>query len=190
MPLISNNRKGFLTMPITKNIMFEDGKWWYLQPTDNRRRSLDSQNRKNATRMFVAGKYISKNHPMHKPGCYKTFEEAWSHKDLDKAKEGYVYAVTNPAWPGWVKIGMAVDAEDRLKGYQTSSPLRDYELLCASKSSDKSLSEQKAHLIAQKKATEFRGEWFKIDSTVAYTIVSDLEKLPNPLQSAVKQLAL
>ena len=30
----------------------------------------------------------------------------------NKTKEGYVYIITNPAWKGWVKIGMAVDAED------------------------------------------------------------------------------
>ena len=31
-------------------------------------------------------------------------------------KEGYVqrYYEANPAWPEWVKIGMAIDAEDRL----------------------------------------------------------------------------
>jgi len=40
-----------------------------------------------------------------------------------------VYVLVNPAFPGWCKIGMAVDAEDRLKQYQTSSPYRDYELI-------------------------------------------------------------
>ena len=177
-------------MPITKNIIFEDGKWWYLQPTDNKRRSLDSQNRKNATRMFVAGNYVSKNHPMHKPGCYSTFEEAWSHKELDKAKQGYIYGATNPAWPGWVKVGMAVDAEDRLRGYQTSSPLRDYELLCSFKSENKSLDEQKAHLLLMKEATVHKGEWFQVDSTIAYTIITDLDKYDNPLLIEQEELPL
>jgi len=171
-------------MPITKNIMFEDGKWWYLQPTDNRRRSLDSQNRKNFNRMWVAGKYVSKSHPMHKPGRFSSFEAAWSHQDLDKAKPGYVYGLINPAWPGWVKVGMAVDAEDRVNSYQTSSPLRDYELLCSFKSEDKAKDERKAHLLLQKETDEFRGEWFKLDTSVVYTVITDLGKLPDPLQSA------
>ena len=47
----------------------------------------------------------------------------------NQQKSGYVYAIGNNAWEGWIKIGMAVDAEDRLKGYQTSSPHRDYFLL-------------------------------------------------------------
>ncbi|QDH47329.1 hypothetical protein SB_095 [Salmonella phage vB_SenS_SB9] len=41
---------------------------------------------------------------------------------------GYVYAITNPAFPGWVKIGASVDAETRLNQYQTYSPHRDYKL--------------------------------------------------------------
>jgi hypothetical protein len=42
---------------------------------------------------------------------------------------GYVYAITNPAWKNFIKIGSSVDVVDRLKSYQTSSPLRDYFLL-------------------------------------------------------------
>jgi len=33
------------------------------------------QNR-NKTRMFVNGKFVPKSHPLHKPGKYKTFEDA------------------------------------------------------------------------------------------------------------------
>jgi hypothetical protein len=43
-------------------------------------------------------------------------------------KQGFVYAITNPAWPDYVKVGSAIDAEDRLSSYQTSSPKRDYTL--------------------------------------------------------------
>ena len=170
-------------MPTASNLKFEEGQWWYIQPSDNTRRSLDAHNRKNYNRMFVSGKYIPKSHPMHKPGNYSSFEEAWSHRDLDRAKPGYVYAVTNPAWPGWVKVGMAVDSQDRLNSYQTGSPLRDYELLCDFKSEDKTADERKAHMLLRAVASEFRGEWFKVDTSVAYTLVTDLEKLPNPLQS-------
>jgi len=50
-------------------------------------------------------------------------------KAYDSVKEGEVYIIVNNAWPEWVKIGMAVDSEDRLKSYQTSSPFRDYILM-------------------------------------------------------------
>lgn len=41
-------------------------------------------------------------------------------------RAGYVYAITNPAWPDYIKIGSAVDVYDRLNSYQTSAPNRDY----------------------------------------------------------------
>ncbi len=42
--------------------------------------------------------------------------------------EGFVYILTNPAWPEWVKIGSAIDPFSRSNGYQTGSPFRDYVL--------------------------------------------------------------
>lgn len=42
---------------------------------------------------------------------------------------GYVYAIGNPAWADYVKIGSAIDVDDRLNSYQTSSPKRDYYLI-------------------------------------------------------------
>ena len=39
---------------------------------------------------------------------------------------GYVYVITNPAWPEWVKVGSTVSLEERLSNYQTSDPTRSY----------------------------------------------------------------
>lgn len=44
-------------------------------------------------------------------------------------KPGFVYAISNPAWPDYVKVGSAIDVYDRLNSYQTSSPNRDFKLL-------------------------------------------------------------
>lgn len=41
---------------------------------------------------------------------------------------GYLYVITNPAWPGWCKIGRTTNIRSRLRTYQTGSPLRDYHL--------------------------------------------------------------
>ena len=65
-------------------------------------------------------------HPLYKAGRYKGFEDA-AFSSLENFKDnpqGQVYVITNPAWEGWVKVGMAVDAEDRAGNYQTSSPLQ------------------------------------------------------------------
>ena len=43
-----------------------------------------------------------------------------------KERRQYLYAVTNPAWPGWTKIGISDDVNKRLSSYQTGSPFRDY----------------------------------------------------------------
>lgn len=43
-------------------------------------------------------------------------------------KEGFVYFIENPAWPGMYKIGMTYSPKERLKQYQTYSPRRDYSL--------------------------------------------------------------
>ena len=84
----------------------------------------------NAKQMHVNGKYVSKKHPLYKAGNYKGFEDAAfsSLENFKDSPQGQVYILTNPAWEGWVKVGMAVDAVDRTGNYQTSSPYRDYEL--------------------------------------------------------------
>ncbi len=125
--------------------------------------------------MRVNGKYISKHHPLHKPGNYKSFgDAAFSALEKDKkVKEGYVYAISNPAWPEWIKIGMAVDAEDRLNAYQTGSPSRDYVLIHSIPSKDRSKTEREAHNIASTNNTR-SGEWFKISNKDVINILDSL----------------
>ena len=99
-----------------------DGKYYKDNP--------DRMKGRNNNRMWVNGKYIKKGHPLHKSGRYKNFEDA-AFSSLEKynsSKEGQVYIIVNESFPQWIKVGMAVDAEDRLSNYQTSSPYRDYAL--------------------------------------------------------------
>ena len=127
--------------------------------------------------MHVNGKYISKHHPLHKPGNYKSFgDAAFSALQKDKrVKEGHVYAIINPAWPEWVKIGMAIDAEDRLNGYQTSSPMRDYKLIHSVSSQDRGKAERVAHKAAAL-CGERQGEWFKITGEEATEILEHIKE--------------
>ena len=127
--------------------------------------------------MYVNGRYISRKHPLYKPGKYTSFGDA-AFTALQKdaqVKEGYVYVITNPAWPDWVKIGMAIDAEDRLNGYQTSSPMRDYELVHAISTPDRARAERVAHKAAAM-CGERKSEWFKIDTTEAVTILQHIKE--------------
>ena len=134
--------------------------------------------KRDAQRMWVNGKEVSKKHPLHKPGRYKTFSNAafdGTYK-LDTIKEGYVYIITNKAWPDWVKIGMAIDAADRCNGYQTSSPFRDYVLEYTVETNDRRKFERKAHTKAAKLSSETNGEWFKLDVETAKQILDNLNE--------------
>ena len=135
----------------------------------------------NKNRMWVNGKYISQSHPLHKAGRYKTFDDAAFaalEKDV-KQKSGYVYAIRNPAWPDWVKIGKAVDAEDRLSSYQTSSPMRNYKLVYSVHFDDRNVAEKKAHLLAATRTMHpwnkhDNGEWFKLTDAEAIEILKEI----------------
>ena len=140
-------------------------------PEANRRRALKS----NATQMYVNSKYVPKTHPLHKPGRYKTFEDAAfsSLAKYELSVEGQVYIITNPNFDGWVKVGMAIDSEDRLNGYQTSSPFRDYHLHSFWDVSNRRSAEAAAHAELEK-TYERRGEWFKCTPEQATEVVSNI----------------
>ena len=77
-------------------------------------------------------------------------------KSAKGMRGGYVYAIYNPAWPEYTKIGCAVDVYDRLTSYQTSSPHRDYELVEYIFTDDRLELESLIH-----SKFETKGEWVK-----------------------------
>ena len=127
--------------------------------------------------MYINGKYISRSHPLYKAGKFKTFEGAAfsALAGYEKTPEGYVYIIANPSFDGWLKVGMAIDAEDRCNGYQTSSPHRDYKLLYARRFNDRRTAETKTMNKLKKVVKEHNGEWFKTDRNTAQEII---ERLP------------
>jgi hypothetical protein len=131
-------------------------------------------------RLCINGKYISRKDPLHKmfkPGYYKTLGDAtFFNSKLAAIQEGYVYIISNRAWPHWVKIGMAIDAEDRLNSYQTSSPYRDYILEHRVFSSNRRASEQEAHTKAAAICRGMANEWFELSVKEAITILDNLDE--------------
>tara|TARA_R110000796_G_scaffold50226_2_gene119034 strand:+ start:1848 stop:2258 length:411 start_codon:yes stop_codon:yes gene_type:complete len=114
---------------------------------------------------------------MFRPGKYQTLGDAtFANSKLSSIEEGYVYIITNKAWPEWVKIGMAIDAEDRLNGYQTSSPMRDFVLEHYVASTDRRKSEREAHTKALPLSLDSKGEWFKMALDQAITILDNLNE--------------
>lgn len=47
-----------------------------------------------------------------------------------KYTEGFIYIISNPAWPDKVKVGMSVDPLERLSTFNTGDPYRAYKLEC------------------------------------------------------------
>ena len=123
--------------------------------------------KRDAQRMYVNGKEISKKHPLHKPGRYKSLDDVWSHNKIESVDQGEVYIIVNEAWPEWVKVGKAVISEDRLKGYQTSSPFRDYRIVATLSTENRHVKEREMHKVFTHFAQERKGEWFKIDKVTA-----------------------
>jgi len=146
--------------------VFEDGDWWYYSPSGYRQR-VSTHAAKNTNRMFVNGRYVSSKHPLHKPGRYKSLDDVWSHSKIESTNQGDVYIITNSAWPEWVKVGKASIAEDRLNGYQTSSPFRDYVIIAKLAAENRHIKEREMHKIFEHFAEERKGEWFKIDNLTA-----------------------
>ena len=133
--------------------------------------------KRDQTKMWVNGKYIPKSHPLHKPGRYKNFEDAAfsSLAKYETSVEGQVYVIVNPNFSEWVKVGMAIDSEDRLNGYQTSSPFRDYALVSSWDVNDRRAAETEAHTELQK-LYERRSEWFKCTPEQAQGVVSGIAR--------------
>ncbi len=93
----------------------------------------------------------------------------------DQQPNGHIYAITNPAWEGWVKIGMAVDSKDRCNSYQTSSPFRDYKIEISVPVKDRRKAEIFAHKKAKKIARQSSGEWFNMPIEEVKNIIQDLK---------------
>jgi predicted GIY-YIG superfamily endonuclease len=79
-----------------------------------------------------------------------------------KEKKGYLYIITNKAWPGYVKVGVTMDLKKRLQTYQTASPFRDYELMYSIHHPKYLEAETRIKETMKYFATEIRNEWFQV----------------------------
>ena len=88
-----------------------------------------------------------------------------------KKSAGYVYIVTNKAWPDWCKVGVSINPEQRIKGYNTGSPLRDYEMPYTIKVEDQFDVERKTIDILSKRF-EVNSEWIKTSPEQAISAIN------------------
>lgn len=149
----------------------------------------------NKTRVFINGERLRVGNPKHPyyqlykdkgleavldaMGIVPTRQLAKAYgrvvEDLYSAtRQGYVYIVWNKAWPEWVKVGMAVDAEDRLKTFNTGCPFRDYTVVKTYYTEDRFAAEQEAHDLLTLLADDRKGEWFKINFKEATALLNTI----------------
>mgnify|MGYP003131908212 FL=1 len=91
--------------------------------------------------------------------------------DYNRIKKGYIYVINNPSWEGWIKVGMAVDAENRCKQFQTSSPFRDYKLFYKKYFEDRKTAEKEIHKKLKNISKQSEGEWFKVSGKEAENLI-------------------
>lgn len=164
-----------MTIPLYSNIKYEDGEWWYYGNKDGNRRRLSSHIRKNKKRMFIGGKYVKTNSPLHKPGRYNNLTDVAFDKLSDNkvinTSVGFIYCITNKAWKNWIKIGTSIDAEDRLRAFNVGAPFRDYKLEFKIKTTDRHQIENDLHK-ELRKSFKCKGEWFQADKQIARRIIN------------------
>ena len=96
-------------------------------------------------------------------------------RQYNKQKDGYVYVISNPAWKGWYKVGMAVDSQDRCGSYQTSSPHRDYRLEYSKYFLNRKVAEEIAHDVISDISLDRNGEWFKVSVNKIRKIIKGID---------------
>lgn len=89
--------------------------------------------------------------------------------------DGWVYILSNAAWPGYVKVGAARDLKDRLRDYQTASPFRDFVVEDATRADDRLAFERQFH-DAMKGHRVGSTEWFHVNPRDARNILNHLKK--------------
>ena len=128
-------------------------------------------------RMYLNGKRVNKDHPLWKPGRYRSLDDAWSHTEIDnRSVDGDVYIISNVAWQGWYKVGKAVNSEDRLNGYQTSSPHRDYRLEYRQSFDNRNHAETEIHQRLRAKVSRHKNEWFYTDIQVIKDTIQEVKE--------------
>jgi len=82
-------------------------------------------------------------------------------------KSGYLYIVTNDAFPEWVKVGTTANLTTRLHTYQTGDPLRRYRVVYSLQHPEFREAEKRIKDVMKHFALEIRGEWYRINLEMA-----------------------
>jgi hypothetical protein len=104
-------------------------------------------------------------------------------------KTGYLYIITNKAFPGWVKVGTTSDMLERLHVYQTGDPFRGYKVEYILHHPKFREAETKIKEVMKYFALEIKGEWYRIDLEMAKSRLDEaLDEYNNSPETYEKKL--
>lgn len=82
-------------------------------------------------------------------------------------KGGYLYIVTNEAFPKWVKVGTTKNLTERLHTYQTGDPFRRYKIVYSLWHVEYKEAERRIKEVMKHFALATKGEWYEVDLEMA-----------------------
>ena len=91
-----------------------------------------------------------------------------------KTTEGYVYIITNPAWPDVVKIGLTTRSAvaERVRQLNTADPLRSFRVWYFAKFNDAPAVERAMHRRFIR--SWVNGEWFRVNPATVERVLARL----------------
>ena len=95
-------------------------------------------------------------------------------------KDGFLYIVTNDAFPQWCKIGITANLKERLHLYQTCDPHRGYKLVYSLCHPLYKEAEKKIKDVMIPFAKRIKNEWYEIDLSMCQSRLQEsLESYEN-----------
>lgn len=85
-------------------------------------------------------------------------------------KEGFVYLIENPNYPGMIKAGMTIDYESRLNSYNIYDPYDAFSFIKVKYVKDRRSAETELLKVLRNNSSYNKGEWFKIDKVLALSL--------------------
>lgn len=85
--------------------------------------------------------------------------------------DGFVYIITNPAYPGCIKIGSAIDYEERLNTFQIYCPYRQFHIEYVKYVDDRVKIEKETH--RKLDDDHINGEWYSTTIEEAIKVINE-----------------
>jgi hypothetical protein len=93
--------------------------------------------------------------------------------EQEKVPEGYVYVITNAAYPEWVSVGHSRSPTRRLTSYNRGSPFRDFVIEHKELFDDRFVAEKDVHRTLDALFDRKR-EWFKCSAQTAINVIKNV----------------